>query len=100
MGTRTALVPKPPGIPWKRRLSESGREAAGREGFRSTTRLRRASGPNPRLACHAEGRGFESHHPLSLSLSLSLRLHSRLARFDQEALLKPLPLSWCNSRGV
>src|SRR5919204_3188530 len=29
---------------------------------------------------------------LSLSLSLSLRLHSRLARFDQEALLKPLPL--------
>jgi hypothetical protein len=29
-----------------------------------TVRARRASEPNPRPACHAEGRGFESHHPL------------------------------------
>jgi hypothetical protein len=27
-------------------------------------RPRRSRGPNPRPACHAEGRGFESHHPL------------------------------------
>jgi len=61
MGTRADLVPKPPGIARKRqeyrRRPESGREqwiplndAAWR--------------PNPRLACHAEGRGLESHHPL------------------------------------
>ena len=28
-------------------------------------RLAGPPSPNPRPACHAEGRGFESHHPLS-----------------------------------
>src|SRR5438105_4326319 len=30
----------------------------------STVPSRGYSGPNPRPACHAEGRGFECHHPL------------------------------------
>jgi hypothetical protein len=45
---------------------------AHRARFRSTKRLSSANGPNPRPACHAEGRGFESHHPLLKSLLRTL----------------------------
>ncbi len=40
------------------------RGAGANAGFRSTVRFRVPLTPNPRPACHAEGRGFESHHPL------------------------------------
>ena len=65
-GHKPVLVPKPQGIASKRRRYSNGQCRAGRTDFRSTIRLGGASGPNPRPACHAEGRGFESHHPLLL----------------------------------
>jgi len=38
--------------------------AAGGAVFGSTVRASGVMGLDPRHACHAEGRGFESHHPL------------------------------------
>src|SRR5207253_915583 len=58
------LYPVSPEMPGNARYF-SGRGSVARSRCPgSTERARGEEGPEPRPACHAEGRGFESHHPL------------------------------------
>ena len=59
-------------------------KAVERATFGSTMRVSGAMGRNLRPACHAEGRGFESHHPLSPSTKVPLRRGKDMDGLDVE----------------
>src|SRR5207248_2111467 len=56
--------PNRPELPGNRRESRGAERTMESAASRSTTKAATLSKPEPRHACHAEGRGFESHHPL------------------------------------
>ena len=55
---------KPKGIARERQGFRERRSGGEKRRIRSTVRLHASHNLCPRPACHAEGRGFESHHPL------------------------------------
>jgi hypothetical protein len=64
LGTSVRLVPKPDGIACKRPVSATRVDTSRFSRYVAFSLSSGSNGPNPRPACHAEGRGFESHHPL------------------------------------
>src|ERR1044072_8170247 len=79
MGTRAVLVPNSHLSPAKGQRIGRGSRWSLRAVIGSTMCHSDCSGPKPRPACHAEGHGFESRHPVLLSLSLSLSSESSLS---------------------
>src|ERR1044072_4574153 len=90
MGTRAVLVPNSHLSPAKGQRIGRGSRWSLRAVIGSTMCHSDCSGPKPRPACHAEGHGFESRHPVLLSLSL-------LGEFPLSSLLSPLSSSFSSS---
>ena len=64
LGTSQACVPKPTGNACKPMVLSSRSRGRGEAGTRMTTRAPASPDRRARHGCHAEGRGFESLHPL------------------------------------